>query len=111
MVFGWHALRLCEGRESNRRRECYQCHSLSSNWFPGSAWEPTALQALPEKNVEAEPLKQRVPRQSLGTRETGANALRLIDIEELFRLRRRAGGSRIGLGRLCGFIVGYGDFF
>jgi hypothetical protein len=49
------------------------------NWFPGSAgsaWEPSVLQALLAvsvaamcglKNGEAEPRRQRVPRQSLGT--------------------------------------------
>src|SRR6266478_4296684 len=37
----------------------------TDSWFPGSAWEPTALEALPP---EAEPRAQCVPRQSLGTR-------------------------------------------
>src|SRR6266446_3080930 len=40
---------------------------LPGCWFPGSAWEPTGLEALP---YEAEPLAQCVPRQSLGTRCT-----------------------------------------
>src|SRR5438309_8165748 len=41
--------------------------STASNqtWFPGSAWEASALEALPH---EAEPRAQCVPRQSLGTR-------------------------------------------
>ena len=42
-------------------------------WFPGSAWEPNELQALPaelslvNRLREAEPPRQCVPRQSLGT--------------------------------------------
>src|SRR5450755_3726399 len=38
--------------------------------FPGSAWERTALEALPPVSAirEAEPRRQLVPRQSLGTR-------------------------------------------
>jgi len=37
----------------------------SNTSFPGSAWERSALQALPA--FEAEPRMQCVPRQSLGT--------------------------------------------
>ena len=38
--------------------------------FPGSAWERTALEALPPVRAirEAEPRKQSAPRQSLGAR-------------------------------------------
>src|SRR5258708_39488488 len=41
--------------------------------FPGSAWERTALEALPPERItrEAEPRRQPVPRQSLATRCTG----------------------------------------
>ena len=41
-------------------------------WFPGSAWEPNELQALPAELLfdrrlrEAEPPRQRVPRQEPG---------------------------------------------
>ena len=52
--------------------------ACATNWFQGSALEPTALQALPAespvirvsyaKRSEAEPRGQCVPRQSLGTR-------------------------------------------
>ena len=48
-----------------------------NTWFPGSAWEPTAGEALPRGSCrryinqarEAEPRNQCVPRQSLGTRK------------------------------------------
>src|SRR5665213_1132272 len=47
--------------------------------FPGSAWERTVCEALPRvlSNRQAEPARQCVPRQSLGTRKPGN--------EELFR--------------------------
>ncbi len=46
--------------------------SSSTTWFPGSAWEPKELQALPAdaslvpKAQEAEPPRQCVPRQEPG---------------------------------------------
>ncbi len=45
---------------------------LTTNWFPGSAWEPNELQALPAeaptemRMQEAEPRRQRVPRHEPG---------------------------------------------
>ena len=61
---------------------------IANTWFPGSAWEPTELQALPAVSSkpsvmrreeplmmrEAETLRQCVPRQSLGTSVAFANA-------------------------------------
>src|SRR6266481_8753391 len=44
----------------------HPCHD--GFWFPGSAWEPGAGEALPR---EAEPRVHGVPRQSLGTRVIG----------------------------------------
>ena len=37
-----------------------QCHSFSSIWFPGSAWEPTALQAEAEPGNESQPSPARL---------------------------------------------------
>jgi hypothetical protein len=56
---------------------CRNSSRFASNWFPGSAgsaWELNALQAPPAaiseipRTWEAEPPRQFVPRQSLGTR-------------------------------------------
>jgi len=59
---------------SGQRRERF--------WFPGSAWEPQELQALPADH-EAEPPRQCGPRQSLGPRRRIVHGVGRGDIGQL----------------------------